>query len=412
MFSESFDTYIELNLELPADREIFANFREINSLFNLILLKKQVKSQSGRTLLFIDEIQYSATAMQALRYFHEEMPELYVIAAGSLLELYLFREKVEISVGRVEYRWLYPMNFEEYLQAAGQNRLLELLSESTFPDYAESSLREQFLQYALIGGMPEVVKTWLETKNIMEVRKCQEAILTAYRDDILKYSHTSDQSAVLQHIFNTAFSEVGRQISFEGFGGSSFKSQSVRNAFIILEKTSFFSLLYPYTSTILPTVPQRRKRPKLLMLDTGLLNYQANVMEEYFTAKRLDSVFKGIAMEHIVGQMLLSIQQKYRFELSFWKRDARSSTAEVDYVIIYRGKMIPIEVKAGKSGSLKSLLLFMDNAEHGLAIRIYDGEIGKELLSTPNGKSFTLLNLHLGQTMRIPYYIDAYLDVI
>ena len=412
MFAESFDTYIELNLELQDDLQVFETFTTVQRLYNLILLKKQVAHSKDRVLLFIDEIQYSANAMRSLRYFHEEMPELYVIAAGSLLEIYLYREKLEISVGRVEYRWMYPMNFEEYLLANGDQGLLKLIMERPFPSYALPVLRERFVQYALVGGMPEAVKVWLTTKDISQVRNCFDSLLHAYQDDILKYAHSTDQAIVIRHIFDTSFSEMGKQITYEGFGGSAFKSQAVKSAFQLLERASFITLLYPYTSSILPAVPQLRRRPKLIMLDTGLLNHQARVMEDYFTQPNLHSIYKGIAMEHLVGQLLSSVKAQNRFDLSFWVRDARGSTAEIDYVLIYRGKMIPIEVKAGKTGSLKSLMLFMDSVDHDLAVRIYDGEVGWEQITSPAGKPFRLLNLHLGLTARVCDYLNDVLNVL
>ncbi len=411
MFGKSFDTYIELNLEDTSDRSVFINGTDVQAIFNLILLQKDIRKIGKRILLFIDEIQYSPEALLSLRYFYERMPELNIIAAGSLLDVYIRRNRLEVSVGRVEYLWMYPCNFEEYLLAAGQDKLLSLMQEIPFPEYAYPVLREKFMEFALVSGMPEAIQIWLETHRITDVRRVLSSILQAYRDDAVKYAVTPEQANVLQHIMNTAYSEVCKQISFEGFGNSDFKSQSIKSAFLLLEQSSLIKLLYPYTSSVLPNLPKKTKRPKLLFLDTGFINMQANIQAEYFSSTNLNSIYKGIAMEHLVGQQLIAMQKKTGFELGFWVRNARNSSAEVDYVIIWNNLMIPIEVKSGKTGTLKSLLLFMDEAEHTTAIRIYDGITKWEKHKTPLGKEFNLLNLNLGLTTRVLNYISDELSL-
>jgi len=400
MFSQDFDTYIELNMEIPEDKELFENYKNVNDLYNLILLKKG-KKPIGRVLLFIDEIQGSSLAMASLRFFYENMPHLYVIASGSLLELYLQRERLEIPVGRVQFLWMHPLSFDEFLLATGRKDILQL--EFPFPDYSHPVIRDIFLKYALIGGLPEAVMLWLKTNDIVLVRDNLNAIMESYRNDMIKYPRTPNQAQVLRHVMNTAYLEVGKQISFEGFGGSSYRSLSVKNALEILELCRMFKLLYPYTSTELPSFPQKKKRPKLLYLDIGLLNVQAQVMADYFGSKNLNSIYKGAAMEVLVGQMLMAMEQKVGFDVAYWKRDVRSSTAELDFILPWKGMLIPVEVKAGKTGTLKSLFIFMDISPLDFAVRIYDGEYKLEKLTTPNGKAFRLLNLPLALT---PWLFD------
>jgi uncharacterized protein len=407
MFGREFDCFIELNLEEPADRDIFIDGTDVNSLFNLILLKKNVHARKKRTLLFIDEIQHSPQALLSLRYFYEKMPELYVIAAGSLLDVYLKRNRLEIPVGRVEYLWMHPCNFEEYLQAAGQDQVLELLGTVPFPDWAYPVLREKFMEYALVGGMPEAIRVWLKGRNIMDVRRILGNLLQTYRDDAAKYAASGDQAIVLGHLISTAPTQACKLISFEHFGESDFRAQAVKNAFTLLEQASLVQLLHPYGNTAIPTLPKLSKRPKLLFLDTGFVNLQANIHEQYFTTPGLNSIYKGVAMEHLVGQQLLSIAAVSGFKLGTWVRTARNSSAEVDFVIIRGQRMIPIEVKAGKTGTLKSLMLFMDEADHDLAVRIYDGQTGWDTVSTPSGKQFHLLNLNLGLCTRLISYLET-----
>ncbi|MBP7205597.1 MAG: AAA family ATPase [Candidatus Cloacimonetes bacterium] len=407
MFGGDFDCFIELNLESPEDRAVFVKGTDVQSIYNLILLSRNIHPQGGRVLLFIDEIQHSPEALLSLRYFYEKMPELHVIAAGSLLDVYLRRNRLEVPVGRVEYLWMHPCNFEEYLEAAGQRQLLSLIRDHPFPEWSQPILREQFMSYALVGGMPEVIQIWLETGNIMEVRRVLDNLLQTYADDAVKYAQSADQASVLKHLIATAPAEVTKLVSFEGFGGSDFRAQSVKNAFTLLEQASLVSLIHPFTSALLPSLPKLGKRPKLLFLDTGFVNSLANIQGQYFAAQRLDSIYKGVAMEHLVGQELLSLASAQAFKPGFWARNARSSSAEVDYVIIWNGRMIPIEVKSGKTGTLRSLLLFMDEADHNLAVRIYDGPTRWETHRTPQGKQFRLLNLNLGLCTQLIQYLEA-----
>lgn len=407
MFGREFDAFIELNLEQPEDRAIFVDGTDVTSLLNMIFLKKGVNANAKRILLFIDEIQHSPQALLSLRYFYEKTPELYVIAAGSLLEVYLRRSRLEVPVGRVEYLWMYPCNFEEFLEAADQEQLLKHLNESPFPEWAYPVLRKSFLNYAMIGGMPEAIRIWFETGNIMDVRHILGNLMQTYQDDAVKYAVSSDQADVLRHLISTAPGQACKLISFEHFGESDYRAQTVKNAFTLLEQASLLTLLHPYTSTVTPSLPKLSKRPKLMFLDTGLINYVANTHEQFFTGQAPHTIFSGVIMEHLVGQQLMSMAKAHNFKLGTWVRNARGSSAEVDFVIIHQDRMIPIEVKAGKTGTLRSLLLFMEETDHDLAVRIYDGLSGWETISTPSGKKFSLLNLNLGLCTKLLSYLKA-----
>ncbi len=401
MFAEQFDTYIELNLEDEQDRELFITATDVVTLMNLIKLRKNISSTTGRVLLFIDEIQYSSNAMLSLRYFYERMPELFVIAAGSLLEAYLSKERMEVSVGRIEYLWVYPLDFDEYLQADHEAQLLDLMGSVPFPDYAEKYLHDQFNTFCTIGGMPEAVKVWIETQDIGKVRSVQSAIVQTYRDDVVKYTKSPDQSQVVLQIMHAAYFEIGRRITFEGFGQTSFKSLTVKNAFNLLSQVSLFHLLYPSTSWNIPLMPNMRKKPKLLAYDLGIVNYILGIQDKYYTEDSLHSIYKGNAMEQMVGQQLISMQNRHDFRLHFWVREARSSSAEVDFLISWQNRVIPIEVKAGKTGTMKSLFLFMQDSDSDIAVRLYDGKTKWERTACPNGKGFDLLHLNLGLLTRL-----------
>jgi hypothetical protein len=173
-----------------------------------------------------------------------------------------------------------------------------------------------------------------------------------------------------------------------------------------LEKALLIHLVYPQTSPVLPLAPDLGKSPRLHVLDTGMLNYFVGLQQEILGTADLNSVYQGTVIEHIVGQELLARQYSALHGLAFWVRDKPTSAAEVDYLFRYKEKLIPIEVKSGATGTLRSLAMFMDMAPHNIAVRLYAGEIMISTITTPGGKEVHLLNL--------PYYlvsqIEGYLD--
>lgn len=406
MFAAQFDTYIELNLEEEADRELFVSGTDVQKLYNLIRLAKNVVKTGKRVLLFIDEIQYSANAMLSLRYFYEKMPELYVVAAGSLLEAYLARKGMEVSVGRIEYLWVYPLDFEEFLQAQKQQALLQQLAIFPYPDYAYLPLKEQFTQFCLVGGMPEAVKAWIETNDIMQVRQIQASIINTYADDIGKYSKSPEQNEVILHVMNSAYFNICKRINFAGFGDTGYRSLAVKQSIMLLCQVSLFTLFYPTGAYSLPALPNFWKKPKLLAFDLGIVNYVAGIQDKYYSEDKLHSIFKGAAMEQIVGQQLLGMQHRHSFHLKYWVRENRSSSAELDYLIEWHNMLIPIEVKSGKTGTMKSLFLFMEESDSKVAVRVYDGANKWETVKTATEKEFTLLHLNLGLLTRLFSYLQ------
>jgi len=173
-----------------------------------------------------------------------------------------------------------------------------------------------------------------------------------------------------------------------------------------LEKALLLSLIYPTTNTKLPIIPELQKSPRLQLLDTGLMNYAAGIQKEIIGTTDLNNVYQGTVIEHLVGQELLASNYNALSALNFWVREKTTSTAEVDYVIAYDGKLIPIEVKSGKEGKLKSLHLFMDESPNKIAIRFYAGELSITKVTTQNGKKYHLLNLPYYLVSQLPKYIE------
>ena len=405
-FAERFDCFIELNLEQSADREPFGHGLEVEDIFQAIVLRKHAHPVEGRTLLFLDEIQDCPEAVQVLRYFCEEMPHLRVIGAGSLLEISLARAEIEFPVGRVKHLVMYPLSFAEYLNAMGESDAAAALNEVPLPAHATGRLLELFHRYALVGGMPEVVAEYARTRDTPALRDIYASLLQSYLDDVPKYARNDTLARVLDHCIRTAPLEAGNRITFAGFGRSNYRSREVGEALRTLEKALLLHLLYPTTATQIPIRPDVRKAPRLQFLDTGLLNYFAGLQDQYFLHSDLHSFYRGLLAEHIVAQELLCHRGSLLHKPCFWVREKSQSGAEVDFVVQHQGRVIPVEVKAGSTGRMRSLHQFVDAGDPGRAVRLYAGPLGRQNSRTPGGTPYELLSMPYYLAPRLSEYLD------
>ncbi len=391
-FSENFNQYIYVNLENQEDKLIFQNRNSIHELVQALFFIKDKNAENTDTLLFIDEIQEMPEAIASLRYFYEAYPQYYVIAAGSLLET-VFDTSVSFPVGRVEYQFLYPFSFEEFLDACDEQQAMAQLNNLPFADFAHDKLIRLFHTYTLIGGMPEVVKRYVEQRDLSQLKPVYESLLLSYIDDIEKYARNASQTHILRHAINSCFREAGSRIRFNGFGESAYGSREMGEALRTLEKAKLIYLIYPTTQTKLPYQPNLKKLPRLQVLDTGMVNFLAGIQKEVFSTSDLLDVYNGKIIEHIVSQELMAANKDQLNKPLFWVREKEGASAELDFLIVVNGKGIPVEVKSGKTGKLKSLHQYIEMSESPLAIRLYAGKFQIDKLKTPSGKSFTLLNM-------------------
>lgn len=401
LFAASFEQYIYLNLERKEDKAVFINKQSIDEMVDALFFVKNKSRQIQDTLIFIDEIQEVPEALEALRYFYEDFPQLYIVAAGSLLEM-VFDNQISCPVGRVEYKVLYPFDFEEFLMAMGETQALAQYKKVPIAAFSHDKLLQLFHTYTLIGGMPEVLKLYIASRDLTSLKSIYESLLLSYMDDSEKYARNASQTQIMRHAIRSCFAEGGGRIKFHGFGASAYGSREMGEALRTLEKARLIYLIYPTTQTALPYLPDAKKSPRLHLLDTGLLNYFAGVQKEVFGTRDLMDVYHGKVVEHIVGQELLANNNNLLSTLLFWVRDKANSSAEVDYLFVKDGMAIPVEVKSGKVGKLKSLHQYMDLSATTLAIRLYAGPLQIDKLTTPNGTAFTLLNL--------PYYLAGNLE--
>lgn len=408
-FAKDFDGFAMLNLERADDRRIFQNAdnpQQVMEIVRLTRLPGLSSLKDRKVLLFIDEIQSEPKTIGMLRYFYEDMPELFVIAAGSRLQE-LFKTGVSFPVGRVEYLSMRPCFFDEFLGGLGLNDLREMVGAGETDNLLHEQLTKLFHTYALVGGMPEVVSTYAGERSVDALTPLYRGLLQSYDEDVEKYASTQSQVAVLRHLLRRGWEWAGQTISFARFGGSTFTSTAVHQAFELLEKAFLVSLDYPAVSVRPPVQEVDRRSPKLIWLDSGLVNFSAGIQVEYLTDNSLADVWRGHAAEQIVGQELWEVlDRNYAATQNYWVRDKKGSAAEVDFVFQVAGRLIPIEVKCGTNAHLRSLQSYMaiDGAPN-IGVRIWPGKFSVDDVGILNtGRTYRLINL--------PFYLTSHLDSI
>lgn len=403
-FGKQFDRFIYLNLERIEHANLFSDELSYEQVKERIFLtfpsKKNKKNES--VLVFIDEIQNQPYAIELLRYFYEQNPELAVIAAGSLLE-HAINKSISFPVGRVEYYYLNPLGFDEFLDGIGAEDLARIFRErAPIPPHLDDLYIAHFHRYAQVGGMPGIVSEFIASETTEELSILYESILTSYIDDVEKYARNEKIGKIIRETLIAIFRNGGERISLENFGGLGHKWRVMQEVFTVLENTLLFLRIYPLTHLQLPFSPNRKRAPRLQVLDTGLLNYFSGWFAEMIGVKDLSGFHKGRVLQHIVGQELLK-QEKSRISqpLHFWVKEKKTSNAEVDFIMYHKGKTIPIEVKGGNSGRLRSLHECMDTLDHDIAIRLYQGKKSIDHITSRTGKAYRLLSFPYYQAGRI-----------
>lgn len=413
-FSEEFDLFLSFNLDVAEDLALFSKELPIKELYNILLATRSKVKIDGSVLIFIDEIQNSPIAIKMLRYFYEELPDIYVIAAGSLLESMLqINKQVSFPVGRVEYMALRPCSFDEFLGAIGENAIQSMLREVNVPEVLHNKVLSLFNKYALVGGMPQVVDEYAKNEDLVALDDVYQSLIAGYYDDVEKYSRLEANRNVIRHIITNGWTYAAQRIVFERFAESNYKSREMGDAFRMLEKTMLLELCYPSTHTALPITPDHKKKPKLLWLDTGLVNYAAGVQSEIFGKENLNDAWRGHIAEHIIGQELISQSNKFLESRTFWVRESKNSQAELDY--LYNSRyygLVPIEVKSGSNAHLRSLQTFMLESPCSFAIRFWHQSLRiDDCFVEEKDKEGTVVRVKSYKLYSLPYYYAGYLEI-
>jgi hypothetical protein len=411
--SEAFGNLLEINLE--ADRAAATLFASMDPEQIVPLLEARYGRpvKPGSTLLFLDEIQAAPSLIAGLRYFHEKMPGLHVIAAGSLLDFALAEHRFSVPVGRIEYLHLGPMTFEEFLLANDRSALRNFLAGypvgGEIPEAIHAELLLLLRQYLVVGGMPASVAAYLGPGGHRESEAERQAILSTYREDFARYGARVDQRRV-EKVFAKIPLLVGGKFRYSGVDRDE-RSRDLSRALDLLCMARVAHRVRHTSANGVPLGAEADDRSfKVLFMDVGLLCRSCGLsVLDMETAGNPMLVNAGAVCEQFVGQHLLYGGESYAEpELHCWMRQKSQSNAEVDYVVALGGRVVPVEIKAGRSGTLKSLHAFL--REKGLSFGLRFNADRPSLLDTEtsladgNNRPFRLLSLPLylvGQTVRL-----------
>jgi uncharacterized protein len=386
---ENFASFVEVNFEFQP--ELKSCFDTLDPIKIVAKLETYVKTaiEPGKTLLFLDEIQECPPAILALRYFKEKMASLHVISAGSLLEFALEEEEFSFPVGRVQFIYLYPLSFIEFLYALEEDRLIDLLPKTSLQNPLDNDLHEHLLKlvryYFLTGGLPEAINSFLVKNSFLESRNTQLSLLQTYQKDFGKYA-SKTQHVYLQKFFTRAPAVVAQHFKYVNIDRDA-RPTDLKTALELLSKAGLITQVFHTSASGLPLRAQiNEKKFKLIFLDIGLLQAAMGSEPHLVFEKDLLQLLSGVLAEQFVGQELLAYANVFEEKrLYFWEREKQTSSAEVDYVINLDGRIVPIEVKGGKGGHLKSLHQFLVEKNCPVGVRISSSPLMLEnnILSIP-----------------------------
>lgn len=374
-FAEQFDHFIEINFDKTPEKGQLFSSGDINKSLKLLEIDSDTEIVSGKTLLFLDEVQAAPDMLPLLRYLYEERPDIHVIAAGSLLEFLLADHDFSMPVGRVEYLYLGPMDFEEFLMAQGQNRLVELLNNHNPGDLIPESIHLKLLdflkQFWVIGGMPAAVSSYLQSGQLSAATREHAAILQTYEDDFAKYRKRIYPQR-LRKVFGKIPALIGHKLKYVNLDPDE-RARELADSLQLLEMARVIYLVRHSAGNGVPLGAEVKERVfKPLFLDVGLVATSLGLsLPDLEMADDLLLVNSGALAEQFVGQHLLYGGASYQKpQLYYWNREQRSSNAEVDYLAVCGNRVVPVEVKAGKTGTLKSMQVFVAEKRSPVALRL------------------------------------------
>lgn len=403
-----FTLLIELNLERHADHRLIAACRSADDLLAALQARHNIARFPARTLLFFDEIQTSPELVGWLRYLHEDHPELAVIAAGSLMEVRMEEKGMSFPVGRVTFRYLHPFSFLEFLDASGRGVLAERLRQAAAamePPAAplHTLAMDAFAAYLAVGGMPEAIVRWREAGSAVAARQVHGDLSQAMADDLRRYRGVRDL-AHLEAAFDALPNHFGQRFKYESFAPG-LPSHAMKTALARLEGAMVCRRVWPTSDVQAPLSVKSRAAPKLLPLDIGLALASMGVPLTAMLARPTDALPDGRVAEMVVGQLLVSAELYRENQIYFWVRETPQASAELDYLAPVRRGHLPIEVKAGASGSLKSLHQYLARVERRVGVRLYAGPWSDEQhrVKMPDGDlAYRLLSLPLYMAELVP----------
>ena len=397
---------IELNFEKqPSYASLFTSNDPEQILLNLSTIAG-VKIEPDKCLLFLDEIQTTPQLLSKLRWFAEDLPSLPVIAAGSLLEFLLAEHSFSMPVGRINYMHLEPLSFEEFLLAGNKQSLYDYLTKYDFKNEIPAAIHDQlmalFKEYLLIGGLPAVVANWISERSLPKINQIQNDLLATYRDDFAKYKGRIATER-LDEVMMAVPKMLGQKFVYSRVN-KDVQSATIKQVLYLLEKARICHHIHSSPANGVPLGTETKdKHFKEIFLDVGLCATALGLnLNKINSANEIILINNGGIAEQVVGQLLRTIFAPYiEPSLYYWNREETGSSAEIDYVIQHGNEVIPIEVKAGSTGSLKSLHLFMGIKNLPVALRVNSDYPNKTDVNVKNNMGNTVEYI----LVSIPFYL-------
>ncbi len=372
--AEKFDHFLEVNFEEQQQvHSLFEGDLDPRQLCENLSLLYNVPILPGKTLLFFDEIQACLPAISALRFFYEKYPELHVIAAGSLLEFAL-ADLPSFGVGRIRSMFVYPLSFDEFLQANGENLLLEAKRKANPEHPLQEPIHQKLLgllkRFLVLGGMPEVIATYVQGHDLTRCGQVLDDLIISLRADFVKYRKNVPFLRISE-IFDSVIQQAGGKFVYAKAHSESNHKQ-IKEAVDILIMAGWVIPVTHSSSNGLPLGAESdAKKRKLNLLDTGIFQRILGLpMADILFQSDIEAINKGAIAEQFAGLEIIKAGSCYRPEpLYFWQREAKSSNAEVDYVVQQGQRIVPVEIKSGRQGSMQSLHLFLQEKKSTYGVR-------------------------------------------
>ena len=372
---KKFTSFLRIDFELsPEVHKIFEVDLSPQRICEELSLFYSTPIVEGETLLFFDEIQQSVSAIQSLRYFYEKMPNLHLIAAGSLLEFAL-EDIASYGVGRIRSLFMYPMSFNEFLLAQNEDALLKKkrksLPSNPISEVLHLKLTQYFKKFLVIGGMPEVVRTYINTRDFNQCQLVLDDLVYSFQDDFAKYKKNVPTSR-LHEVFESVIQQTGQKFVFSKAALQSNHKQ-IKEALNLLIMAGLVIPVKHSSANGLPLGAESNPRKqKMMIFDTGIFQRILQLeLNNVVLSDDFDTVNKGNIAKLFVGLEMQKYQSPYhRNELFYWHREAKNSNAEVDFLYSKNGDIFPVEVKSGKSGSMRSMYIFLDEKKKEKGFRL------------------------------------------
>lgn len=387
---KSFKHYLEVNFEEEKTvKQFFSGSLNPSMLSQKLSAYFAIPIIAEETLLFFDEIQACPEALSSLRFFYEKMPNLHIIAAGSLLELTL-SDIPSHGVGRIHSLFMSPMSFDEFLKAAGEDMLIEIKNNANSNHPIDEVLHQKLIEYLkifyLVGGMPEVVKEYIYTKNILSCQKKLDDLIETLRDDFAKYKKRSPVQR-LKEVFESIVFQTGSKFKYVNIESGS-AHNALREALNLIVQAGLAYKIYHTSAQGIPLGAQiKPNRFKVILLDTGIHQRILGLsMADIITAKNVDIINKGHIAELFAGTEIVKHSAPItKPQLYYWQKEKRGSSAEVDYLLQKGTTIFPIEVKSGTRGKMQSIKLFMaeHNIPYGIRISLENFACSKNIYVYP-----------------------------